>query len=84
MEDDYEHHISGKYCVRFGIIAVNKGYVTADQLKEALTEQADDNICRRPHRLLGRIFFEKGWITDKQINIVMNELFKASNTEVSE
>jgi hypothetical protein len=60
------------------MIAVSKGYVTADQLKEALTEQADDNISDRPHRLIGRIFFERGWITDEQIDLVLNELERSS------
>jgi hypothetical protein len=54
------------------VIAVDEGFVTADQLKEALTEQADDNLFNRPHRLIGRIFFDKGWMTDKQIDIVLN------------
>ena len=76
MVNDIDKEISKKYCTRFGLIAVNKGFVTADQLKEALTEQADDNLSNRPHRLIGRIFFDKGWITDEQINIVLNELFK--------
>ncbi len=76
MKDDIDKEISAKYCNRFGVIAVAKGFVTADQLKEALTEQADDNLSNRPHRLIGRIFFDKGWITDGQIDIVMNELFK--------
>ncbi|MBC8552146.1 MAG: hypothetical protein H8D23_21080 [Candidatus Brocadiales bacterium] len=74
MEDNIDSDISKKYCSRFGIISVTKGFVTADQLKEALTEQADDNIVDRPHRLIGRIFFEKGWMTDEQIDTVLNEL----------
>ena len=74
MENNIDKGISQKYCTRFGIIAVNKGFVTADQLKEALTEQADDNLSNRPHRLIGRIFFEKDWMTDEQINMVLNEL----------
>jgi len=76
MKNDIDKEISKKYCGRFGMIAVDKGFVTADQLKEALIEQADDNLSNRPHRLIGRIFFDKGWITDAQIDIVMNELFK--------
>ena len=76
MAEDIDKEISGKYCNRFGVIAVDKGIVTADRLKEALTEQADDNLSYRPHRLIGRIFFDKGWMTDKQIDIVLNELFK--------
>ncbi len=74
MVNDIDKEISKKYCTRFGLIAVNKGFVTADQLKEALSEQADDNLSSRPHRLIGRIFFEKGWMTDEQINMVLNEL----------
>ena len=78
MENNIDKDISKKYCSRFGIIAVNKGFVTAEQLKEALIEQADDNISNRPHRLLGRIFFEKGWITDEQIDAVLNDLEHSS------
>ncbi|MEK6765349.1 MAG: hypothetical protein AABY49_03865 [Planctomycetota bacterium] len=77
MERDIEREISDKYCIRFGILAVNKGFVTPDQLKEALIEQVVDNLSNRPHRQLGRILFEKGLMTDKQIEIVMNALFKA-------
>lgn len=78
MENNIDEGISKKYCNRFGIISVNKKYVTAEQLKEALTDQADDNISGRPHRLIGRIFFEKGWMTDEQIDMVLNELERAS------
>ena len=60
MTEDIDKEISGKYCNRFGAIAVDKGIVTANQLKEALTEQADDNLSNMPHRLIGRIFFDKG------------------------
>lgn len=76
MVNGIDKKISNKYCTRFGVIAVNKGFVTAGQLKEALAAQADDNLSDRPHRLIGRIFFDKGLMTDKQIDIVLNELFK--------
>ncbi len=76
MDNDIDKEISEKYCPRFAVIAVVKGFVTADQLREALTEQADDNLSNRPHRLIGRIFFDKGWMTDEQIDTVLKELFK--------
>ena len=60
MAEDIDKEISGKYCSRFGIIAVDKGFVAVDQLKEALTEQAHDNLSNKLHRLIGRLFFEKG------------------------
>ncbi len=81
MDDHIDKEISKKYCTRFGVISVNKEYVTADQMKTALVEQADDNLSGRPHRLIGRIFFEKGWMTDEQINIVLNELEQPSKEE---
>jgi hypothetical protein len=60
MTEDIDKEISGQCYNRFGVIAVDKGFVAADQLKEALTEQADDNFSNKPHRLIGRIFFDKG------------------------
>ncbi len=81
MEEHIDKDISKKYCTRFGVISVSKGFVTADQLKTALIEQADDNVSGRPHRLIGRIFFEKGWITDEQIDLVLNELEQSSKEE---
>jgi hypothetical protein len=67
-----------KYYPRFGQIAVDMGFVTAEQLKEALTEQIsnDPSIRLRPRKLIGEIFFEKGWMTVIQIKIVLAEVFK--------
>jgi len=45
-------------------------FVTAEQLTEALAEQAKDDLSNKPHRFIGRMLFEDGWITNKQINIV--------------
>ncbi len=52
------------------------GFVTAKQLKEAVVEQVEDDIYNRSHRLIGEILLKNGWITDEQIDIVLNELFK--------
>jgi hypothetical protein len=64
-----------EYCKRFGQIATEKGYVTPEQLKEALSEQVDDDLANRPHRLLGAIFFMRNRMTAKQIETVLNEMF---------
>jgi len=61
---------------RFGMIAVNRGYVTPKQLKEALADQVDDDLAYRPHRLLGTIFFEKKLMTPNQIEQVIDELVR--------
>lgn len=64
-----------EYCKRFGQIAAEKGYVTPEQLKEALSEQVDDDLASRPHRLLGAIFFMRNRMTANQIETVLNEMF---------
>jgi hypothetical protein len=75
-EVDIDKELSKKYCPRFGMIAVEKGFVTSDQLKKALAMQIEDNLSDKPHRLIGRIFFEEGLMTPQQIEIVLNELFR--------
>ncbi len=76
MTDDIDKTLSKKYCARFGMIAVDLKIITSEQLKEALSEQIDDDISNRPHRVIGRILFEKGWISLEQIEIVLDNLFK--------
>jgi hypothetical protein len=62
-------------CRRFATIAVSKGFVTAEQARTALSEQLDEDLANKHHRLVGAILLEKGWITIPQIDIVLNELF---------
>lgn len=61
---------------RFGMIAVDRGYVTPKQLKDALAEQVDDDLACRPHRLLGMIFFEKNLMNPNQIEQVVDEVVR--------
>ena len=64
-----------KYCARFATIAVEKGYITAEQAKAALLEQLEANLSNNSHRLIGSILFEKGWMTVDQIDLVLDDLF---------
>ncbi len=61
---------------RFGMIAVDMGYVTEKQLNKALAEQMAEDLSNKPHRSIGKILLENGWITDEQIDIVLNGLFE--------
>ncbi len=83
MENDVYKRLSKKYCPRFGKIAVDMGFITTKQLKVALVEQVEDNIFNRPHRLIGSIFSEHGWISNKQIDVVVYELFEQKELNVS-
>lgn len=67
--------LSENGCPRFGEIAVELGFITPEQLKQALAEQVDDDIAHNPHRIIGSIFFEKGWMTYQEIETVLLHLF---------
>jgi hypothetical protein len=64
-----------EYCKRFGQISIEKGYISLDHLKEALSEQVDDDLAGRPHRPIGAIFFARNRMTAKQIDEVLHEMF---------
>ena len=75
MEDDNKEKLT-VYDVQFGQIAVKLGFLTEEQLKEALYEQIKDDLTKKPHRLLGEICGLKGWMTQEQIDEVLDELQK--------
>jgi hypothetical protein len=61
---------------RFGILAVEKGFITADQVIEALRIQVMEDIEKGKHRLIGRILLEQGLITLSQIEKLLDSLGK--------
>ena len=61
---------------RFGVIAVEMGLITAEQLIEALKTQVTEDMEKGKHRLIGRILLERGIITTAQIDDVLDELGK--------
>jgi hypothetical protein len=63
------------YEKRFGLIAIEKGFICADDLINALTIQVDEDIQHVPHRFLSEILFALGVMNDKQIDDVLNDLF---------
>lgn len=62
-----------EYCIRFGQVAVERGFITLGQLKEALAEQVDDDLANKRHRLLGDILLQKNYMTASQVEAVLNE-----------
>jgi hypothetical protein len=75
MNDNYRNDYR-RYALRFGDVAVEKGFVTASQMEEAFSEQISNypSTILRPHKLIGEILLEKGWITFEQALIVLTEL----------
>ena len=56
---------------RFGTIAVEKGFITKEQVLQALNIQAEENIGDGQHRLLGQILLDMEAITEEQIEEVL-------------
>ena len=59
---------------RFGVTAVQKGFITQDQLLKALSAQVIDDLEGRTHRLIGEILYEQDAISSTQINEVLMAL----------
>lgn len=78
MRDIKKESPEVKYALRFGEIAIDMGFLTTEQLQEALSEQfSNDPTARlRPRKLIGEILFEQGWMTLNQIDLVLKEIFK--------
>ncbi|MBI4849878.1 MAG: hypothetical protein HY808_15110 [Nitrospirae bacterium] len=79
MRNNDEMDLAIKYALRFGEIAVRKGFISRQQLREALEEQVYNGsyLRLRPRKRIGEILFEQGWMNQNQIKIVLQEL--ASN-----
>ena len=59
---------------RFGIVAVKKGFVTQDQVVEALNIQVNENVSSEKHRLLGEILVEMGAMDSSEVNQVLESM----------
>lgn len=61
---------------RFGVSAVRMGFVTAEQVVEALRIQVMEDVEKGKHRLVGLILLEQGLITLSQIERVLASIGK--------
>ena len=59
---------------RFGIVAVEKGFVSPEQLREALEIQVTENIEKRKHRFIGTILVDQGYMKHSQISEVLKAM----------
>ena len=63
-----------QYKKRFGEIAVEKGFITTDQLDEALTVQKENDLTGLDHRLIGSVLYRRGYMTIEQVIEVLSVL----------
>ncbi len=59
---------------RFGTIAVEKGFINTEELMEALSIQANENVEEGKHRLIGQILLDMGLLTESQIDEVIDDM----------
>ena len=58
----------------FGEVAFEKGFITSENLYEALAIQARALAANKPYMFLGQILIELGYMTERQVLEVLNEL----------
>jgi hypothetical protein len=64
----------GRLDKRFGAVAIENGFITLENLIEAIKIQVTENLESSEHRLIGQILWEKGYITTEQINEVIESM----------
>jgi hypothetical protein len=60
----------------FGKVALERGFITKDQLDEALRIQAGEDVSKMSHRPIGRILLNNGFITFQQVGDVLKSMDK--------
>ena len=60
--------------MRFGTIALEKGFVTANQVIEAMNIQILEDIEKQEYRLIGSILLDQGLLTLSQIDEVLKDM----------
>ena len=59
---------------RFVFIAAKKGFITKEQAFEGLGTQVTEDLEGKKHRLIGEIMVSLGYMTDSQVDEVLQEI----------
>ncbi len=62
--------------IRFGNIAMSKGFITGEQLVNAINTQIKMEVERGEHRLLGEILVDVGVMKESQVKKVLKAMKK--------
>ena len=63
-----------KYECRFGTIAIKKGFITKDELLEAIGAQIDMEINDQEANFIGTMLYSLGYISLEQISEVVESM----------
>ena len=69
--------------IRFGLLALKKGYVTERQLGMAVSLQMKEDIEQAPHRYLGEIMLDMGLLNNTEIEDLLLSLNNQRTKETS-
>jgi predicted nucleotide-binding protein (sugar kinase/HSP70/actin superfamily) len=72
----------GDFEKRFGTKAVEKRYVSREQLLEAMRIQVEQDLDGLEHKLIGSILFSMGYMTLEQINDVIDAVRNETGASV--
>lgn len=70
-EEEMSYHALER---RFGITAVDKGFITAEQLIEAMTVQIREELGQRRHRPIGQILVDLGYLNPADMRGVFSAM----------
>jgi len=62
--------------IRFGIIAVKKGFATPEQIVKAFEIQLADDLSGGEHSRIGKILLDQGVINHSQLDEILQALKK--------
>ena len=62
--------------IRFGNIAISKGFINAEQLVNAINTQIKMEVECREHKLLGEILVDEGVMKESQVKKVLKVMKK--------
>ncbi len=77
METDYRE-------IRFGVVAVKKGFVTPDQIVKALSVQVSENLISGAHRAIGNILLDQTLITALQLEEILKAMNGTDSQDIKE
>ena len=74
---------SGSSKKRFGYLAVQHGYVTKEQIIEAMAIQTRENVEKQIYRTIGDILLDLGYIDTSQIQVLLESKFEKRFGEIA-
>ncbi len=66
-----------QYEKRFGVLAVEQGYITPDQLFNALRVQVTEDLSGGTHRRIGQILVDQGALEPEQVEEVVRRVIRS-------